>query len=53
MNTWIYKMVAMRRRFRIAAEQQPLSDSERVYWDRRLRKWAGTRSYVTGRRPAG
>ena len=37
MNTWIYKMVAMRRRFRIAAEQAPRRDSERIYWDRRSR----------------
>jgi hypothetical protein len=51
MNTWIYKMVAMRRRFRVAAEQAPLSDSERIYWDRRLRKWDGVRSHVVERRP--
>jgi hypothetical protein len=51
MNTWIYKMVAIRRRFRFAAEQAPPSDSERIYWDRRSRNWHGVRSHVVERRP--
>jgi len=51
MNTWIYKMVAMRRRFRVVAEQAPLSDSERIYWDRRSRKWDAVRSHVVESRP--
>jgi hypothetical protein len=50
MNTWIYKMVAMRRRFRVAAEQAPLRGSERIYLDRRSGKWDGVRSHVVGRR---
>ena len=50
MNTWIYKMVAMRRRFRIMAEQRPYTDSERIYWDRRSRRWDLVRSHAVGRR---
>jgi hypothetical protein len=51
MNTWIYKMVAMRRRFRVAAELTPPGGSERIYLDRRSRKWNGVRSHAVERRP--
>jgi hypothetical protein len=48
MKTWIYKMVALNRHFRLAAEQAPASDSPRIYLDRRSRTWsdARQRSYV-------
>jgi hypothetical protein len=51
MNTWIYKMVAMRRRFRFAAEQAPRAASERIYLDRRSRKWNAVRSHAVASRP--
>lgn len=51
MNTWIYRMVAMRRRFRVATEQSSRSGSERIYLERRSRKWQGMRSQVVERRP--
>jgi hypothetical protein len=49
MNAWIYKMATMRRRFRIAAERSP--HTERIYWDRRTRKWAVARSHLAAGRP--
>jgi hypothetical protein len=51
MNMWISKMLAMHRRFRVAAEQAPPGGSERMYLDRRSRKWDGVRSHVVERRP--
>jgi hypothetical protein len=51
MNTWIYKMVAMGRRFRVAAQQGLSSGSERIYFDRRSRMWDGVRARVVERTP--
>jgi len=51
MNIWIYKMVAIRRRFRAIGEPGPSSGSERIYLDRQSRKWDGVRACAVERRP--
>jgi hypothetical protein len=56
MNAWIYKMVALRRRFDVAAAHEVRCESERTYWDRRSRTWAHLRQpspvLVAGRGPS-
>ncbi len=63
MKTWIYKMVALHRHFRLVAVQAPAGDTGRIYLDRRSRTWSDARkrsfvavvdrdlTHAVGRRP--